>query len=360
MSTPTPITGHQCPECSTIHTEPNLTALYECSRCGETTTERRCDTCNIFAARAGDGCEDCAAECEEIEAVEDHDGALIPADEWDPDTSQATRAAAARAEADRARAEDDARKNAVREAASEKVTVTDLSVGDWIRHPEPRVLPDESVQVLSLHDWRTQVGLVVEEHDGATVVPVDHDETLTRTPAPEYRSEMASDFGQVTFVHDGGAMLMSSAPRQEEYVIELSHLTKGSVPRGGVPCMTITRGTHGLVTVFGVFIDRREAEDALTVWEQSGRALAASLGDDAPFDRRESVHVEQPPFSLRTDTLGRLTTFALGTSRSALGPEEERPYLNVNTAGTNATVADAGALLGAVAVAREHLTHLDH
>lgn len=61
----------QCPSCQRFFETPDdLAPLYECSRCGGTSTERRCSECNIFAARADDdGCEDCGEPAEEVETI---------------------------------------------------------------------------------------------------------------------------------------------------------------------------------------------------------------------------------------------------------------------------------------------------
>lgn len=357
---PTTITAYQCPGCVTIYAdEADLVPLYECSRCGQNSPERRCDECNIFMARAGIGCEDCAAECEEVEAVEDHDGQLIPADEWEPEGSKADRDAAESARRDRERAERKRQEQEERDAASEVVPVSALAVGDWIMHPAPHPsFGAEPVQVKALLEWGSgSVGVVVADFGMPQVLPAAPEQQFTRVPPQETRRRGEEPFGTVTFDPDGGAMLMSSVPREEEYVIELSTLDRGTAPWGGVPSIAIMRRTPGLLSVFGVFVARSQAEETLAVWERAGRALAEGAGLSAA-PTRQVVKVETAPMSRFADSLGRAVEFTLGTSEWE--PESERLYLNARLSGSNATVAAPEPFLGAVEAAREHLGHLDH
>lgn len=357
-TTPETTPTYQCPDCATIYVGDDLVPIYECSRCNQTSIERRCEDDNIFMARTGVGCESCGVEADEVEAVEDHDGQLILAEDWDPEDSKASRDAV---EADRVRREHDERlqkESEARAAASEGVAASAVVVGDWIMHPEPREWdPDGAVEVKEILHWGGgTLGFVVGDFGLPQVFPVPPGHMLTRVPPEETGRQQGDPFGAVIFNPDGGRMFMSSTPHEEEYVIELAHITRGEAPWGDVPCLVICRYTPGLLNVFGVFVDREHAEAALGVWEQAGRALAEARGVEA-VAIRASVRVEEKPFSTFTDSLGRLVEFTIGVSE---WEESELPSLNVRTSGSNATVQDAGALLAVAEVARECLEHLDH
>lgn len=73
-----------CEDCETFQPAGEGIPLYECSRCSQTSEERRCESCNIFMAKlTADGCPECAAaHMEEAEAVADVDGRLRAVEEW--------------------------------------------------------------------------------------------------------------------------------------------------------------------------------------------------------------------------------------------------------------------------------------
>jgi hypothetical protein len=87
---------HWCPDCEELV---SLVAVYECTNCSTESMERRCEDCHKFCSRRDeDGCENCMAECEEVEVVTDHDGTLIRATDYVPEgPSLADRNAAAEA-----------------------------------------------------------------------------------------------------------------------------------------------------------------------------------------------------------------------------------------------------------------------
>lgn len=76
----------KCPECSELFREGEEgEAVYECSRCGGRSLERRCADCNIFAAKVADeSCPHCEAALEEtpvhVQAA-DLDGHLYEKDD---------------------------------------------------------------------------------------------------------------------------------------------------------------------------------------------------------------------------------------------------------------------------------------
>lgn len=358
MTTPETFQALQCPECATVYDESDLVPIYECSRCNQTSVERRCEDDNIFMARVGEGCESCAVEAEQIEAVEDHDGQIIPADEWDPSGSKTDRDAAEVAQRQKESAERDRREREARDAASESVPVSALAVGDWIINPQPYEWdPDGAVQVKAILRWGgNTLGLVVADFGMPQVYPVSADHECTRVPPEDQPRRQEAPFGTATFDPDGGRMFMSSAPHAEEYSIELAHVTRGTAPWGQVPCMVICRYTPGLLNVFGVFVDREHAEAALDVWGQAGRALAEARGIEVSASTRSAVKVEEKPFSMYTDSIGRLVEFTLGVSE---WEDSGSKSLNVRTSGSNATVQDPASLLAVAEVAREHLAHLD-
>lgn len=73
-----------CPDCDAYVELDSAIALYECSRCGVATAERRCEACNIFTAKlSDDGCPECeSAELEQTQAVRDVDGDLHSTEEF--------------------------------------------------------------------------------------------------------------------------------------------------------------------------------------------------------------------------------------------------------------------------------------
>lgn len=357
-ATPASVTAYQCPECTTIYDQSDLVPIYECSRCSQASIERRCEDDNIFMACAGEGCESCAVEAEQVEAVEDHDGQLILLEDWDPEGSKTDRDAADAAQRQKERAEQDRREKEARDAASEAVPVSSLAVGDWIINPQPYDWdPDNAVQVKAILRWGGDtLGLAVAEFGMPQVYPVAPDRECTRVPPENSIRRQEAPFGSVTFDPDGGRMSMSSAPGKEEYSIELAHVHKRVAPWGQVPCMVVSRYTPGLLNVIGVFIDREHAESALTVWESAGRALAGGRGVDPVASGHDVVQVAEKPYSTYVDNLGREVEFTLGISE---WDDTDLPSLNVRTSGSNATVQAAGPLLAAVEVARNHLGHLD-
>lgn len=72
-----------CPDCDTYVDLDSGIPLYECSRCGQASPDRRCEQCNIFTAKLTDaGCPECEqAELEEAEAARDMDGNLHSTEE---------------------------------------------------------------------------------------------------------------------------------------------------------------------------------------------------------------------------------------------------------------------------------------
>src|SRR5690625_5141550 len=130
-------TAPWCPDDDAVVAEP--ARAYECSRCGERTNsaalagERaRCEGCNIFMARAEeDACPDCSAPLEDMEVIEDHDGALVKADQFDPvGPSFHEREAAERAELEALRQAQQAAQEARVAEESAITTWSELEPGD--------------------------------------------------------------------------------------------------------------------------------------------------------------------------------------------------------------------------------------
>jgi len=64
----------KCPNCDELLEEDvELGRAYECSTCGQVDEERRCDSCNLFKARAEGGL---CPECDEH--IDDPDGNMVP------------------------------------------------------------------------------------------------------------------------------------------------------------------------------------------------------------------------------------------------------------------------------------------
>lgn len=360
MTTPITVTAFQCPECSTIYSEDSLVTIYECSRCSQTSTERRCQDDNIFMARAGEGCEACETPCDEIEAVEDHDGELIPADEYDPNESKADRDAVAAAIAQRAQDEKAQQEREALDAASEATTVAALSVGDWIMHPAPSHPShhDEQVEVVALPQWGGgTVGLIFSYYGSMTVIPTLPDREVTRVPAPDFRKPLGP-FGVVRFEADPDeAPTLSSPSHDERYTVETSHLSEGSAPEGDVASLTITTQRGNYLTVLGVFVDRTHAEETLSVWESAARALADRRSVPLVSDG-SAVSVESARWARYTDSMGRPSSLSLGTLD--WGEATTTPYIHANLPGMSITIGDPHRLLAVVEVARGQLGHLDH
>lgn len=359
-----PETGvaYQCPDCQAIYTQHDLVPLYECSRCGGSTPERRCEECNIFTARAGEGCEECAAECEEVEVVEDHDGALIPTEEWDPEESKAARDAAYAAERAREREEGKARERERRDAAATQVRADQVQVGAWIMHPSPDEGQDDCrVAVQVVYDWGHHRGVVVSEFGMAQVLRVPRETMFTGVPAPDRWStadEARGGFDAPSFDPDGGAMIASSAPRAgtEDFEITLAKTPRNLSPCGPLPCLSISRIAGSLGTVLGVFVDRGHAERSLAVWEAAARALADAQGVEPVPDRIGATLIREG-LSMHADRLGTPVSIALGTNDMGLDPDQR--LLNVHVGGSCASLADPGRLLAAVQIARAELGHLN-
>lgn len=76
MSTDT-ITVYECTECSHISEALSDERWYECGNCGgDRSTERQCDQCHKFMARADvdQPCEECGGECTEVEKFQAANG----------------------------------------------------------------------------------------------------------------------------------------------------------------------------------------------------------------------------------------------------------------------------------------------
>lgn len=361
MSAPDIETGHRCPSCDTIYREGDLSRLYECSRCGSTSVERRCDACNIFMARAGEGCEDCATECEEVEAVVDHDGELVLVEDYDPDISKGERDAASRARSDRERAEAEARRRAERDAAAQPVAAADVRVGDWITHPEPGRYEPEGVQVLALYDWGQRVGLVITEHGMAQVVSCSTDERLSRIPhAPAYGRDMSESFGVISFDPNVSARTtMSSAPQpdSESFQVVMSRTALSFSPRGPVPALTIKHASGNFGTTFGAFVDRAAAQEALDTWEQIALSLAETQGVEA-VPNAEGITVKEEAWASGIECVGQPVEVFVGTDKYSHTPN--LAALDVVSNGRmHTTYADPCRLLAAVQAARGCLDHLN-
>jgi len=71
------MTAYRCTECSHVSEDLSSERWYECGTCGgERSTERQCDQCHKFMARAevDQACEECGGECEEVELFQAPDG----------------------------------------------------------------------------------------------------------------------------------------------------------------------------------------------------------------------------------------------------------------------------------------------
>lgn len=353
-TTPDTITAYHCPSCENIYGSHDLAALYECSRCGTVTTESRCPDCNIFAARIGDGCEACETECEEIDAVTDHDGTLIRASEWDPETSKADRDTKAAANMARTLEYVAAAEKRERDAASETIPASALAPGEWIASRDPRDDGDP-VQVVAVYPWGTEVGLVVTDYGDTRVYRVDADQTVTRTPRPSSPRDRAGEYGKITYNPDGGEhLLLSSAPHREKITVQTASLSKGAAPEGGVPCVMMQRSAGSYLYTLGLYVDRGQAEAALDVWEQAARDLATAH-PDAPRDTGTVEAVEED-WNTHGQRMGTPVHLTLGS-----GPDEPGvTYLDALVDGGHVTLGDPATLLEAIAAVRGVLGHLDH
>lgn len=88
--------GYYCPDCGTGYLDSSeLIPLYECSTCGCTSAERRCESCNKFMGRAEEmGCPSCETAVEERDdLVTDLDGSVILAEDYAEDAPYSERQA---------------------------------------------------------------------------------------------------------------------------------------------------------------------------------------------------------------------------------------------------------------------------
>lgn len=298
-STPPVQTGHWCPSCEEL-TEP--VPVYECHTCGTEGVERRCDTCNRFAARRDtDGCETCFGELEEVEVVEDHDGSLIPLAEYDPEGSAL--AERQRAELEAANAEAQAKREAQIADAVEGATATPWSavtagavilVKDW----SGRLDPAFPATVLSV--TTAGAGAKAPVQPGSIIATVQHHGIRTEAHAPT----------DVVYVREGAPG--AAMPPAERFTVgEAEHIMgagltavsqgfdRGGEHTGGIPVAEIY-GRHsarsGSYTRLAAFTDpeaaRAYAAAALTAAEDS---RVPDSGSAAPIEEETGFFAEPYP-----------------------------------------------------------------
>lgn len=376
--------GLWCESCS-AETEPGTgVRLYECTSCGETSPERRCESCNKFKSRADDeACAECEQPLVETSLTTDHDGTTILFDDFDASSDEPF--------ADRlARQQEESRTRAAAEAARKQQSL------DAASRPTTwgKVTPGTVVLLGPTADWDDGVRIVrytrsVRDEDGASRVVVclanfgsrvhifDAEEpVMESTLAPrDLSSDSLSDEDidgadqpvvGLARVPDG-PMRASSSP--SGYVgVDFGYATRdgGLLPTLSLSLTTSRNG--GLVMRVGCWNDPDLAAADLDVLEQAARDYANTLAGAAETttDARSShAHDEAATVTDRlsvTDEGGWLHAEPFTPGAIQIGEDNwhsgKGPLLNIRTSRGNGTVADPAGLLAAVGAARGFLDRL--
>lgn len=335
-----PFNGPWCSSCDVQVTEP--TALYECSTCGEVSDERQCSSCKRFKSRADeDGCPECGEKIAEKTLVLDHDGAVILANDFEPNGAPyAERQARQRAEsAARAKAETEARLAAkvdgAEEIAARGITpgmlLPDLTSGDLIAR-------DRTV----LHASTATDGRIVVVTDrlnnGIEIYDTDESVTISR----ESDTEPAA-LGR--FIIEPGDPEVTSAVNDRLTVA----IQSGTRDHAVLPMLTIqaSRQYGGMVFSLGTWHDPALAAAGLDDLEVAARAYAQRLGVEATLAAAGVSVEDEGGWCLNGPTSeGRIW---IGESSWATKPGA---LLHVEVARQNITLDDPSLLLAAVEVAR--------
>lgn len=347
--------AEQCTSCDAIWQEEDLVRVYECGTCGTLSDERRCEMCNKFMGRADeDGCPDCLTPTVTVETIIDHDGALILAEEYDPDgpskkDRDAQNAAIAKDAQQSAQA---ARWDADRMAAS-PTPWSQIEAGVSLHGDGP----DTTLGV----DRPITVHRVCSRPDGKIVAITTTwgeprievhtpDEVAFVLPGP------AQDWSpaQVTFTHAEHTGLLSSPTSPETLHVAVSQARSGDQ---WYPVLGLTQGRQVLKPL-GQWIDPAQAARDLNVWWQVAQDLADAQGVAlAPESASGTVHTEPTQWTTLGAALTSPVTITLGEDPHRFHAHVG-PVVDVTVGRNRATLTDPHTLAAAVIAARTMLSHL--
>lgn len=342
---PETFTAHRCGECDQVWETSDLERCYECGTCGTRSTERRCEECNKFMGRADeDGCPDDGGECEEFDAIRDHDGAIIAAEDYDPAEPLSARQAALDAIAATERAtKAEAAQNALF-AGAEMVTFDQIVAGDRIIvTPTHRdVDPDyDQYDVLHARHVGDTVGLITEKYQHGHTSAHPATDTVYRTAQDGPTGGMS-----VTVLNEDLGTV--SSPARGAW----TSTGYGTVNEGGLlPHLTFGLSGGNMIWTLGCWWDPTIASAALDQFEQAARDLATA--QNVTYDPAAGTPaVEHLPtashgFILTTEpVLGMMIT--IGSTFM-----EDQPVAAITAkAGLHATASSPNMLGAAVTAAR--------
>lgn len=357
-TTPETITGYQCTSCATVWDKEDLVRVYECGSCSTLSDERRCESCNKFMARAehGEGCPDCFTECEEIESVVDHDGTLVPVEDYDP-------TGPSRAERDRATRDAEAASRAQAAKTEHDAVLARCTPTPWSQVTPGALLAPKSPTGFG-YDTPVPVREVYPRPDGSVVVVTAefsdprievHPGDETVMVLPETDDQPPAGVAVVVAEQSGP---VSSPARRCEVHVEVATLTREGAL---LPSLNMSLRGGSLFTPLAQWIDADRAREGLDQWEHAARTFTAELA---------KVEVAADP-----DYVGRVRVIDDGsyatTDRSMITERKvtigvdpagwagtDAPVMVVQTGGSTVTLRDPQVLLDAVAAARELLDHL--
>lgn len=321
------VTGYWCPDCLEI-TEP--VRVYECDTDGYVGEERRCETCNRFCSRRDeDGCENCFAEVDEVDVVTDHDGAVIRAEDYQPNGKalavrqkeefEANRKAATK----KAKAEIEALLSATVETTWSEITVgQEIVAKDWKGNIDTRrgskvlsvttagenaVAPVVPGSLIVVTD---QYGVRVEVHSADETVLIKSD-----APAPE-----ASEAPQERFVVTEGNDTHGSGLKLVDAVVGLAATAERNVYVGEI--MGRNSEYSSFQTIVGAFFDPKEAK----AFASAARTAANDLRTRVLVDDVSELAVKlEESDNILSHAPTRYATFLVGTD-DMLGGEGVRVY----------------------------------
>ncbi|GAB2734193.1 hypothetical protein [Nocardioides pakistanensis] len=368
-----------CEQCSLPFEESEATRLYECSNCGTTGPDRRCDQCHKFMARSEEpGCPQCEEKVDEnpVAVVRDHDGAIILAEDYEPDgPSKAERDVQARAEAAEKAEADRVARLAEKQQNTTVRTAADIAPGSILIDPEDDSRFATAAEVLSVRRVDTPDGPIVifktYEYSPRTVVrradaPVPTQETVTDRPTVTRTGEQvtAADFGGAYLVdgfnEDLGAV--SSPHTDIDVLVGSSSRDHGTLPT--VALMTGRRNRQGdlsgSVSFLGRWDDPEKAAAALDEIERAANALAAARTEHPPADVDDLAGRRSRPGTTQHRETDWVSGDEMRTVRMEVGlsdwHEDSGALLSAQApGGLSLTFDDPAVLKSAVAEARKHL-----
>lgn len=298
----TGVTLDFCESCEQVAEE--TVTVYECSTCGATSEERRCENCHRFMARRDEpGCPDCLEPVVEKALVVDLDGAFIDPENYLPQgpayaVRQAEQAVVEKTERQRKTAE----KAQAQEAASRETTWGEVRVGDRIAGGVDRwggVRSPAVAHVMTAADGAILVatdeyGLHVERHTADEPVRVSTDAATLAEPIEPV----------------GRYVLLDEAPQGASSPVEGVRIQVGPSTRETqtVPVLSMLADAGNMVIPIGLWYDPALAVEGLDVLEATAIRLAEALGVTLdPAAGSEHVKVEEPTW---VSTSGRLPRHA--------------------------------------------------